>query len=326
MNIQWYEPWFRSLSSLLENDNLLTFKNKLEETLENPSHGHFPGWNQAYLNIPASVTSHINCNQAIIEIGKAHELDEKQQTELIQHLKALMPWRKGPFKFFDTLIDAEWQSNLKWQRITKHIHHLENKKILDVGCGNGYYMLRMLGAGAEQVVGIDPNLLYLAQFYALQKCLHKPLQAHLIPMPFEELPTELDYFDYVFSMGVLYHRRNPIEHLQKLYQHTSTTGTLCLETLVLDQTTSTELIPADRYAGMRNVWSVPTPAKVSEWLDLAGFKDCKLIDMQQTTIDEQRSTDWMTNYSLLNFLDAKDPNKTIEQHPAPTRAVFLATK
>jgi tRNA (mo5U34)-methyltransferase len=325
MNIQWYEPLFRSLVTMIENDNLLTFRNKLEETLKNPSHGHFPGWNEAYLNMPTSMTSHIKCDQAVIEIGEAHELDAIQHTELIQHLKALMPWRKGPFKFFGTLIDAEWQSNLKWQRIAKHIHP-EHKKILDVGCGNGYYMLRMHGAGAHQVVGIDPNLLYLAQFYALQKCLHKPLQAHLIPMPFEELPTELNYFDYVFSMGVLYHRRDPIQHLQKLYQHTSTTGILCLETLVLDQAISTELIPVDRYAGMRNVWSIPSPTKVLEWLDLAGFKDGKLIDIQQTTIEEQRSTAWMKNYSLVNFLDAKDPTKTIEQYPAPTRAVFLASK
>lgn len=326
MNIKWYQPFFQSLTTLAENDNLQEFKNKLEEVLENPSHGHFPGWNNAYKNMPASITSHIKCDQSAIEIGEKHDLEEALHAELIKHLKALMPWRKGPFKLFGTLIDAEWQSNLKWQRIAKHINNFQDKKILDVGCGNGYYMLRMLGAGAEQVIGIDPNLLYLAQFYALQKCLHKPVPAHLFPLPFEELPTELNYFDYVFSMGVLYHRRNPVEHLQKLYQHTSSAGTLCLETLVLDQATATELIPADRYAGMRNVWSVPSTAKVLEWLELAGFKDFKLIDLQQTTTAEQRSTPWMKNYSLINFLDAKDPTKTIEQYPAPTRAVFLATK
>lgn len=326
MNIEWYHSFFQSLSTQQDSVSVRQFKNKLEDTLTNPSHGHFPGWNNAYKNIPTSITTHIKCDQAVIEIGEPQDLDKASQSELHQNLQALMPWRKGPFNLFGTHIDAEWQSQLKWDRITKHVKDLAHKKILDVGCGNGYYMLRMLGAGAEQVVGLDPNLLYLAQFYAFQKCLHTPLQAHLIPLPFEELPIELDYFDYVFSMGVLYHRRDPIEHLQKLFQHTRIGGTLCLETLVIDETATTELIPPDRYAGMRNVWSVPSPTKVLEWLKTAGFSNCSLIDLHKTTIEEQRATDWMTNYSLANFLDPDDACKTIEQHPAPMRAIFLAAK
>lgn len=326
MNIEWYRDLFQSLSAVTEKDVLDDLKNLLQQTLANPRHGHFPDWNSAYQNIPASITSHINCNQAMIEVGTTDDIDPELAIQTESHLKTLMPWRKGPFKIFGIMIDAEWQSHLKWQRISRHVNDLDNKKILDVGSGNGYYMLRMLGAGAEQVIGIDPNLLYLAQFYALQKCLHSPVAAHLLPLPFEELPVELDYFDYVFSMGVLYHRRNPLEHLQKLYQHTRTDGTLCLETLVLNDASTTELIPADRYAGMRNVWSVPSPDKVLEWLDLAGFRNYRLIDLQQTTIEEQRATDWMTGYSLINFLDKQDHSRTIEQLPAPTRAIFLAKK
>lgn len=326
MNIKWYESFFQTLPAFVENDSIINFKSKLEETLLKPNHGHFPDWNNAYNNIPENLASYAEFNQAILEIGSAEDLDAESHANLINHLKALMPWRKGPFKLFDTLIDAEWRSDVKWARISKHIQNLEHKHILDVGCGNGYYMLRMLGAGAKQVVGLDPNFLYLAQFYSLKKCLRSQVNAHLIPLPFEDLPHEFNFFDYVFSMGVLYHRRNPIEHLQKLYQHLNSDGTLCLETLVLDEDSITELIPPDRYAGMRNVWSVPSPKKILEWLSAAGFSHCKLIDMQQTTIDEQRATPWMTNYSLSNFLDPNDASKTIEQHPAPIRAVFLASK
>jgi len=43
-----------------------------------------------------------------------------------------------------------------------------------------------------------------------------------------------------------------------------------------------------------------------------------------TSLDEQRSTDWMTFESLPDFLDANDRSKTIEGYPAPMRAVILA--
>jgi tRNA (mo5U34)-methyltransferase len=43
-----------------------------------------------------------------------------------------------------------------------------------------------------------------------------------------------------------------------------------------------------------------------------------------TSIEEQRSTDWMTFHSLANFLDPQDSSKSIEGHPAPRRAVFTA--
>ena len=50
------------------------------------------------------------------------------------------------------------------QRIVKP---LEGKMILDVGCGNGYYSLRMQGDGAKSVIGIDPSMLFMMQFKAI---------------------------------------------------------------------------------------------------------------------------------------------------------------
>jgi tRNA (mo5U34)-methyltransferase len=48
--------------------------------------------------------------------------------------------------------------------------------------------------------------------------------------------------------------------------------------------------------------------------------------MNKTTVDEQRATAWMNNYSLINFLDKNNQNKTIEGYPAPVRAIFSATR
>jgi tRNA (mo5U34)-methyltransferase len=125
-------------------------------------------------------------------------------------------------------------------------------------------------------------------------------------------------------MGVLYHRRSPIEFLQQLKDQLVSGGELVLETLVVDGDEQTVMIAGERYAQMRNVWFLPSTAALTVWMQRLGFTNIKIVDKAQTTIEEQRSTDWMTSQSLVDFLDPNDPNKTIEGYPAPLRAVITA--
>jgi len=48
--------------------------------------------------------------------------------------------------------------------------------------------------------------------------------------------------------------------------------------------------------------------------------------INDTLTGEQRSTAWMTNESLEDYLDPNDPTKTVEGYPAPKRALLIATK
>ena len=52
----------------------------------------------------------------------------------------------------------------------------------------------------------------------------------------------------------------------------------------------------------------------------------KIVDVTTTSLEEQRSTDWMTFQSLKDFLEPNDPSKSIEGYPAPRRAVITASK
>jgi tRNA (mo5U34)-methyltransferase len=126
-----------------------------------------------------------------------------------------MPWRKGPYSLYGINIDTEWRSDWKWERVLPHLSDLTGRTILDVGCGSGYHMWRMIGAGAHLAVGIDPTQLFLCQFEAVRKLLGNDQRAHLLPLGIEQLPA-LEAFDTVFSMGVLYHRRSPLDHLWQL--------------------------------------------------------------------------------------------------------------
>ena len=64
------------------------------------------------------------------------------------------------------------------------------------------------------VVG-DPTELFLANLKRFEKLLNNDRRANLIPLGIEEVQP-LAAFDTVFSMGVLYHRKSPLDHLTQL--------------------------------------------------------------------------------------------------------------
>ena len=82
--------------------------------------------------------------------------------------------------------------------------------------------------------------------------------------------------------------------------------------------------PPDRYARMRNVWSLPTVPLLVTWLEESGYRGITVVDQSVTTTDEQRSTEWMTFESLREALDPNDAALTIEGWPAPRRVVITA--
>jgi len=192
-----------------------------------------------------------------------------------------------------------------------------------VGCGNGYHAWRMRGMGAKLVIGIDPSPLFVMQFEALQHFIDDD-RVYVLPLGIEAVPDNLNAFDTVFSMGVFYHRKSPLEHLFQLKQCLKSGGELVFETLVIQGDEHHVLMPEDRYAQMRNVWFLPSSQAMMKWLQRCGFKHVKLIDESFTTVEEQRATEWMQFHSLKDFLDPNDSRKTIEGYQAPLRAIFTA--
>lgn len=271
--------------------------------------------------------SDIQFNQSAIS-AQTPNLSEKDQADLKSHFKVLMPWRKGPYNINHIYIDTEWRSDWKWDRVVPHLSPLDGRKVLDIGCGSGYHLWRMLGEGAEMAVGVDPSLLFMTQFLAIKHFVGAEAPAYFLPLTLEQLPkTEpTGVFDTVFSMGVLYHRRSPMDHLIDLKRALKPGGELVLETLVIPEDQGQLLVPKNRYAQMNNVWFIPSVDELSHWLEKCGYRNVRCVDIDQTSTSEQRSTEWMEWNSLADFLDPQDPNKTIEGHTAPIRAVLLANK
>ena len=274
----------------------------LRQRLTGQTHGDWARWNEVINDLPA----------ARGDTARLREL-----------LMGLHPWRKGPLSLDGVEIDTEWRSDWKWARVKDGVGSLEGRNVLDVGSGNGYYALQMSKAGAATVIGVDPTLLFAMQFQAIN-VFERNASIFILPCRLEETPPAKKVFDTTFSMGVLYHQRDPLKHLRDLQSTLRSGGQLVLETLYLPGDDLRTATPEDRYARMRNVWSLPTVPQLLAWLRETRYVKIELIDTSITTIDEQRSTEWMTFESLEEALDPSDPSKTIEGWPAPHRVVVTA--
>ena len=260
-----------------------------------------------------------------VSIGKRSDLSAQQFEQLQAAIAQFHPWRKGPWEFFGLEVDAEWRSNLKWDRIAPALGDLTGKRLLDVGCGNAYYMFRAAALNPELVVGLDPSVPFYLLFEMVQRFLQVP------NMQYERLGCEdLMVFDQCFElalcMGILYHQRNPVQILRDLRNSLVVGGQAIIESQSIPGDGSMALFPESRYAKARNVYFVPTKDCLVNWARRAGFKDVEVISHEPVTIEEQRATAFMTYHSLAEFLDPEDPSKTAEGYPAPWRTAVLGTR
>jgi tRNA (mo5U34)-methyltransferase len=286
----------------------------------NVNNGNIPKWTIALDELKAIPKGEIELNEPYIRIDQ----NSADPILLERALKRLLPWRKGPFIFNNLKLESEWQGDLKWKRLQKHITPLKNRRVLDVGAGNGYFTLRMAMEGAKKALGIEPFLLFNYQYAAIKSLVNKDINAMLLPIRLEEMP-KLSIFDSVFSMGVLYHQRSHMEHLLQLKDMMAPGAELILETLVVEGPNGYSLIPDGRYAQMRNVHCLPSVETLKSWLVDTKFENIRVIDISKTSSKEQRRTEWIGDNaaSLEDFLDPSDSSLTKEGYPAPTRVIII---
>jgi tRNA (mo5U34)-methyltransferase len=282
---------------------------------------------QRYLNtlaaLPELRASSLNLSGSRVRIGEPEDVDEGRCRLLKAALVDYMPWRKGPFRIFGIDIDSEWVSWLKWDRLKDHIAPLRERRIIDIGSSNGYYMFRMAASHPEMILGVEPYLTFYFQFLLLQHYARLD-NVYELPAKLDELPSMGNCFDTAFFMGVLYHHRAPHNVLGRIRDMLRPGGELILETLVIENQADVALSPRDRYGKMNNVFFIPSVSCLENWLFRCGFRNIRCIDVSATTPREQRRTEWVQTESLEDFLDPQNPKLTVEGYPAPVRAIFLA--
>lgn len=295
----------------------------LQQCWQEHNHGDMLRWQNALQTVQAlgQKQQGWRIDDDLLVLGKNRRSDA-HKSDFESALRELMPWRKGPLRLHGVDIDTEWRSDWKWRRLRPHLPELGGLKVLDVGSGNGYFGYRLLAAGADGVLAVDPTWLFVMQHKAMQAAAGAA-NNWVLPMRLEDLPQTMTGFDLVMSLGVLYHRRDPLQHLQQLKQLLRPAGWLVLETFVLPPGGEMEISPK-RYARMGNVHRLPQASLLMQWLHEVGFNRCRMVDISRTSVQEQRSSDWMRFESLAEALDPHNPALTVEGLPAPRRAIVMA--
>ncbi len=251
-----------------------------------------------------------------------HEADAV--AELTSAVQAMNPWRKGPFAVGDLLIDAEWQSQLKWDRIKKHAGSLQGKVILDVGCNNGYYLYQIMAQNPKLVLGIDPTLPYYQQ-YEFISALAPQDKIHFLLNGFQDIAVCQKKFDVIFCLGIIYHHQNPFELLKILFNALRPGGMLIIETMSIPANDPICLLPGPRYMGMPGFWFIPSASAMKNMLSRSGFMYVNDFLHVEMTAEEQRATAFSPHVSFKEGLDDNNPEHlTKEGYPRPQRSYFKA--
>jgi len=295
-----------------EKDRWPTFKNQ-------------DSWVHFFQDLPSIENSKYDLNQNSITLSTDKTIESELYENLKQKALTLGPWKKGPFNLYGMEIDAEWRSDFKWNRLSHALGSLEGKSVLDIGCNNGYFMFRALGAGAQFVLGIDPVLPCMHQFQFINHFVKSP-QIHFELWGVEDVKAFKNSFDVILHMGIIYHHRHPLEQLIDIREALKPGGTAIIETIGIAGEESVALFPEDRYAGMKNIYFVPTLSCLINWAHKSQFINIEVIDDTLTTTDEQRPTEWANKNSLEHALDPNDPLRTIEGYPAPRRMMIKVQK
>jgi tRNA (mo5U34)-methyltransferase len=245
--------------------------------------------------------------------------------KLSEICRSLISWRTGPYQLGEFALDTEWRSYIKWGRVSPLIPRNTGMRIADVGCSNGYFLYKLSSLKPAVAIGFDPVERCWLQFALLQSMLHVPNLAFL-PMGILALDAFPRFFDFILCMGVIYHQRDQALAVRKLYDATRPGGQVLLESLVVPTEGELVVTPPDRYAKMRNAWTIPSAKSLETLFRNAGFRDVQVRSFGPLTSLEQRRTELAPFESLADFLDPHDPSKTVEGHPAPHTAAVIGRR
>ena len=250
------------------------------------------------------------------------DISDSDKEKIHESALGLRPWRKGPFQVFDTFINTEWKSFIKYNLIRPYFD-LNDKIVGDIGCSNGYYLFRMLEDNPKKIVGFDPSALCKLQFDFINHFAKTDIKFELLGV--EHIPFYEHKFDILFCLGVLYHRPNPVNTLKELWNSLNKGGEVILDTFMIDGDEPYALCPARTYSKIPNIYFVPTVKALQNWSEKAKFSSFEVLEIKKTDTDEQRRTDWILGESLGDFLDPNNEDVTVEGYPAPKR-VYVKLK
>ena len=134
---------------------------------------------------------------------------------------------------------AQRNAHISWRKMIKSITSIQNKRIVDIGCGGGIYTKELALMGAKSVVGIDFSKEILQA--AKENCsgfsnisfIHG--DAHSTPYP-------NDTFDIVISRAVIHHLQDIPTFLREASRILKKNGVLIVQDRTIEDCTILEAL------------------------------------------------------------------------------------
>jgi len=95
---------------------------------------------------------------------------------------------------------------LKWERIREFfdIINIKGMRVLDVGCNEGFFSLKLAELGAKEVVGIDADELRITKAKSVSEILGISNVTYEVADIFGNYMEKYGRFDFVLCMGFLH--------------------------------------------------------------------------------------------------------------------------
>ena len=184
-------------------------------------------------------------------------------------------------------------TDAEWRRLGLP-DHFTRRRVLDIGCSDGYYSFRAERGGAE-VVAIDDESSYLADDRRNGFRIAAELtgsNATYLPADVHDLsPDGIGQFDDLLFLNVLYHLKNPMLALERMASVTRPGGRLFLKTYYrtdvrlwirgrcigvdLDRRPKWWFFPDRELSGDPTNWWAPNRAGLTALLEATGWEQIR---------------------------------------------------
>src|SRR5207253_9489003 len=149
--------------------------------------------------------------------------------QIQQHIRELGPWfhnlNLGGFQTAPQHFLGDYP-RVKWQRFADALPaDLHGQTVLDIGCNGGFYAIEMKRRGADRVVGIDSDAMYLAQARFAAEVSGVDIELH--QMSVYDVAILGEPFDLEVFMRVSCHLRHPLRALDLTHDDVARSRLLC---------------------------------------------------------------------------------------------------
>jgi len=172
---------------------------------------------------------------------------------------------------------------VKWSRIEPYINEIDvkSKRVLDAGCNEGFFSLKLAQLGAREVVAFDADELRIKKAKFAAETLEASGIAYKVMDIFDGSIDKLGHFDFVLCMGFLHRVPHPYEALQQLAK---ISDTILIEWKSLKE--GTFHLPIMKFCGGKSkdsnkysgLYWVPSVRCVADILETLGFTHKLVID------------------------------------------------